>query len=385
MSMALHDPQLLVDSCGRWLRALAVVRGEQGGWRLAGLWLSSLLIEADAGAVVTGRPGAENREMASCLLDGGAAGLARLDGAEVRQARDRALVVAQITAEAQETPVTARHKPARATLALSFAGRYLVHLPAGRGVKSSRRAGAQAMVADSGMRAALAALGGGWILRQATRDAAMAMILTEARGLAEMAMAALAPATTPGLRLRGPDALAQAYGTLPGDLAPWQVHLAGEAAGAAWSTLERRFGVNHPVRPWNEADAPMPEAFDLAHDLMRLSASVVPFDGGQLVLQPTEALVAVDVDLARRGDLDTALRALVHHIRWRRLSGLIIIDLPRWVDRPAVLARLRQMTADWSPSPTGLGFTASGALELVLRRRYRALHELGSDWFDDEG
>ncbi|MEX2632121.1 MAG: ribonuclease E/G [Tistlia sp.] len=114
-----------------------------------------------------------------------------------------------------------------------------------------------------------------------------------------------------------------------------------------------------------------------------LAPSVALAGGGRLWIEPTRALVAVDVDRGAAADADAlnleAARELARQLRLRDLSGLIAVD---FLDPsgPATRARLRQafeaaLAAEAEDSE--LGRLGGDGLALVTRRRARpALHEL---------
>ncbi len=122
-----------------------------------------------------------------------------------------------------------------------------------------------------------------------------------------------------------------------------------------------------------------------------LGARTLALPGGmRATIEPTAALVAIDLDTATASDAtgrrDTALFAanrdamprLLHEIRLRNLSGAIVIDaagLParkRAAFAPVITAALG---AD-PLRPRLLGFSALGFAEIVRARRRPALHEL---------
>ena len=104
--------------------------------------------------------------------------------------------------------------------------------------------------------------------------------------------------------------------------------------------------------------------------------------GGELVIEPTQALVAIDVNAGSSGqgplqvNLEAAAAA-AREIRLRNLSGQAVIDfisLSRGEDRNQVLRRLRERCAA-DRSVFVHGYSKLGLVELTRRRRRRSLPE----------
>ena len=104
--------------------------------------------------------------------------------------------------------------------------------------------------------------------------------------------------------------------------------------------------------------------------------------GGELIIEPTQALVAIDVNArnAGQGPLHVNLEAAAaaaREIRLRNLSGQAVIDfisLSRGEDRNQVLRRLRERCAA-DRSTFVHGYSKLGLVELTRRRRRRSLLE----------
>ncbi len=104
--------------------------------------------------------------------------------------------------------------------------------------------------------------------------------------------------------------------------------------------------------------------------------------GGELVIEPTQALVAIDVNAgnAGQGPLHVNLEAAAaaaREIRLRNLSGQAVVDfisLSRGEDRNQVLRRLRERCAA-DRSVYVHGYSKLGLVELTRRRRRRSLPE----------
>ncbi|GAB4174786.1 MAG: ribonuclease E/G [Thalassobaculales bacterium] len=100
--------------------------------------------------------------------------------------------------------------------------------------------------------------------------------------------------------------------------------------------------------------------------------------GGSLVIEPTAALVAVDVNAGPSDSLTAAraaVRPVARQIRLRRLAGLVLVDFPR-----LPVALRRQIAAALAEELAGLGevlgHTRGGLLEIQVPRRRPPLAEL---------
>jgi len=112
--------------------------------------------------------------------------------------------------------------------------------------------------------------------------------------------------------------------------------------------------------------------------------------GGAMHIQPTRALVAIDIDAgartAARTDKVTAQLAgnramipeLARQIRLRNLSGAIVVDFAGLSSRrrAALAPELAAAMAADPVRPRFLGFTALGLAEIVRPRAHPPLHEL---------
>lgn len=105
----------------------------------------------------------------------------------------------------------------------------------------------------------------------------------------------------------------------------------------------------------------------------------IDFSGGSLVIEPTSALIAIDIDgtLPPRELALAAVPAIARAIRRFDLSGSLVIDFPTLearADRRAIDTALGQALADWPHEATAMnGF---GLVQLVARRERPSLLEL---------
>ena len=145
-------------------------------------------------------------------------------------------------------------------------------------------------------------------------------------------------------------------------------------------------GLRTRIRP---AGAAMSEA--LLARIEALGDPAVALPGGlRATIQPTAALVAIDVDGAgssagRQGKAQAqfaanhaAIGPLLHQLRLRNLSGAILIDLAGLPSRkrPALRPEIEAALALDPLGPRLLGFTALGLLEILRPRERPPLHEL---------
>jgi len=112
--------------------------------------------------------------------------------------------------------------------------------------------------------------------------------------------------------------------------------------------------------------------------------------GGRLLIQPTAALVAIDLDsgaasagrqgkaAAQFGFNRAALPVLARQIQLRSLSGAILVDFAGLAARrrPALAPELATALAQDPGGARLLGFTALGLAEIVRPRVHPPLHEL---------
>ncbi len=254
---------------------------------------------------------------------------------------------------------------------IALAGRFLIHLPHGKSIKKSRRAGTVAALPSG--------LPGGWIVRRHAAQATAAQLRHEADALVRQ-----------GESLRAPDNRAAILSLRP----VWQRAVIDHGAALRAITVPDA-ATEKTVRMWFDVFAP-----DLAGHVRRgsgavdidalrqnLAAAVVTLPQGvSLSIEPTRAFWACDVDAgALQNHLQAnilALRELARQMRLRNMGGMIIVDcitLRTAADRQKLLAAARSAVADDPAGVEVFGLTKLGLLEMTRQRRGPSITELCHD------
>jgi Ribonuclease G/E len=247
------------------------------------------------------------------------------------------------------------------TTRLLFKSRYAILTPEAPGLNVSRRIRVEEVRADLDSLAALAMAGAapdlGLILRSACAEAVPDEVTEDIalmRGLAEAVLADLTGA--PELLVDGPGAQETAWRDWA-DPAPDEV-AEGEGAFAA-------FGVEELVDALLSPRVPLP-------------------GGGHMMVEPTRALIAVDVntgpDTSPAAGLKAniaAARDLPRQLRLRGLGGQVVVDfapMPKKERTPLEQVLRAAFKADGAESSLS-GWTTLGLYELVRKRDRRPLAE----------
>lgn len=234
-------------------------------------------------------------------------------------------------------------KGARISCGISLPGRYLVLLAPGEGVAVSQR-----IEEDAERRRLTAAVEGacsadvGWIARTAARDVDSAQLQTEAEALLDL-----------WRRIKRRAANSRPPRRLHRDLVSverWLRDRANDSIEEIWvdsdsladdvsASLETLApGLKERVHRHDDESETLFTRFGVERELARLRHRAVHLpSGGSLVVESTEALVAIDVnsgrDLAAESLEETALATnceaaveAARQIRLRDLSGIIVID-----------------------------------------------------------
>jgi ribonuclease G len=244
---------------------------------------------------------------------------------------------------------------------IALLGRFLVHLPAGSGIKRSRRH--RGSVPDC-----LQNTAGGWIVRHTALPATQDALAQEAAYVLALAKHATLPAPT-----------------------CWQRAII-EHGTMLTAILVAEMPLLRAVQAWLAAAAPdllpllqhAPDALDWDGLLTTATALTVPLpDGGRLTIVPTRAFWAVDVDAgSATQQLATnvaAARALAQQLRLRNMGGVIVVDFISMnspAERAHLLTALRHAVAADPAGVEVFGMSKLGLVELTRTRRGLPLHAL---------
>ncbi|MEO0681872.1 MAG: ribonuclease E/G [Pseudomonadota bacterium] len=252
-----------------------------------------------------------------------------------------------------------------------FKGRYAILTPHAPGVNVSRRIKdeaerdrLQALAVGALAEAGLAAAGPeeetapGAIVRSAAEDVEADAVAEDVASLAALWAEAQDGGDAPGLRVDGPDA----------EVLAWR----------DWTDPEPEQVLRGDARLWDD--------LGLLDQVEALSTPRAALPGGGFVLvEPTSALVAVDVNTG--GDLSpaaglkanlAAAEALPRQLLLRGLGGQIVLDLAPMGkrERPKFEAALKKALRADPVDTQVVGWTPLGHLELTRRRERRPLAEL---------
>ncbi len=249
---------------------------------------------------------------------------------------------------------------------IALPGRFLIHLPAGKGIKFSRQ--------QEGAPEAppLQGLPGGWVVRRAAAGVAAALLRHEAEALA-------------ALGGQGPQ---QAEITAP---TVWQRALV-ESGGNLRTILVADAALERAVSVWLNVFAPdllggltvQPDALDWDSLFAEATTPTLPLNGGgSITIERTRAAWVADIDAgAAQNHLAVNLAAvalLAWQMRLRNLSGIVLADfisLPLDRDQQQLLKALRAAVATDPAGVEVFGLTKLGLVEMTRARRGQSLDEI---------
>lgn len=146
-----------------------------------------------------------------------------------------------------------------------------------------------------------------------------------------------------------------------------------------------------PLYQWNPDNGKMDAVYDISRTIERaLRPKVWLKSGGYLVIQPTEALISIDVNsgkaISRKKDVEQtflkvnleAAREIAKQLRLRNLSGMIIVDFIDMKERDnneALLKELRYEVSKDSVQTTVVDMTALGLVEMTRKKLRKSLYE----------
>jgi len=309
--------------------------------------LDDLFVDGDdisPGAILRGRVGRPVKGLGGAFVDlpDGTRGFLRQTSG-LAPGQPVLVQVSGVAEPGKAVPLTTR---------LVFKGRFAILTPGAPGLNISRALQDEGLRADldalarAGMQGAPEDLGA--ILRSACAEGDLDEIAEELGELRALALAVLADTNgAPELLLAAPDAREGA----------WREWPAPDIYDDSADALE---------------DHGFPEA------IAALLDPVVPLShGGQMIIEPTRALVAVDVntgpDTSPAAGLKACLaaaRALPRELRLRGLGGQVVIDFapcPR-KDRAVVEQALKKLFRSEGAETTLAGWTPLGNFELQRKR-----------------
>ncbi len=324
------------------------------------------------GGVFAGRVVRTHSAAGGAFVEIGAATPAYLPARRALPAEGAAVVV-QVTAEPHaEKAATVTDRPA-------LTGGRLVYTPGRSGATVSRRvAGDTDRRALQSTLARLLADGEGAVARRPALGADPESLAAELDALRAAWRRVEAADRTPPARLLAPPpaavrALADHAAPEPKEILAESHTLARRAA--AWCATHRP-DLADRVTVWRETED-LPAAHGVEAALAEALDAVVPLPcGGRLVVEPTRALVAVDVDGggagARRAN-EEAAAALPAALRLRALGGQVVVDFLRGGRRQPLKDRVVDGAAEDPGDLKVHGFGPLGLLEMERQRRQAPL------------
>lgn len=340
------------------MKGSLIALGDIGGRKAAAFLrdgaLDDLVIDGDDPAR---RPGAIHRAIVERPLKGQGGALVRLAGGETGFARAAKGLVPGRPVLVQVTGHAEPGKALPVTTRLLFKGRYAIVTPDAPGINVSRR------IRDEEQRVELLELahadsadGEGLIIRSAAAEADPAAVSEEISALRETCRALLADAEgAPEFLLEGPDA----------HLFAWQEWPEAEVLDRAEGAFSRH-GLTEMIHANMRPELPLPSGY-LAF------------------IEPTRALVAVDVNTGADGSHASGLkanialaRALPRALRVRGLGGQVVIDLAPMArkDRKQFEQILRAGFRACPVDTALVGWTGLGHYELQRKRARLPLTEV---------
>ena len=365
----------------------------------AGLLEDGRLLEIDQlddaapdlrGDIVLGRVRKVDRDLGAAFVDCGFAADAFLSARDARHlaGAGRDAPIERIVSEGQGILVQVRQGPAagkapRVTSDIALVGVSLVYRPRRRGVALSARLERTPAAAEQRERAQALFPGVGVTLRRAAQAASDAELVAELARLRDRwaRIEAAAGAAHPPARVHGVDD--PLHRLLLERIAPDLERIV--VADRASFVRARNW-----LADWQpgmvERLASVPEPFEATGAQEQLEEALQPSvalaGGGSLIIQPTAALTAIDVNSGGRQALEAnlaAAREIARQLRLRRIGGTIVvdfIDLPTRPARARLLAALRAAVAD-DPAPVQVfPMSRFGLVELSRQRIGPSLAEM---------
>lgn len=266
-------------------------------------------------------------------------------------------------------------KQGRVTADIHLRGRYVVLQPRRTGIEVPKRVGDEATRAALKARVEAAAAGMRVVLRPAAARVEPTLVEAELARLREAwtALERKAAAVNPPALLRPAPSLLERALT---ELAPAGAETIAVADRALAAELVPLAEVLAPDLAGRITLAPPGQGIELDQTIDEALAPTVEFAGGRLTLEPTRALVAIDVDASagRDGGVEANLRAIpeiAHQLRLRRLGGPVVVD---FVSMRSAQERRRVETAlrrafERDPATVDVGQVDRFSLATLVRSR----------------
>lgn len=294
------------------------------------------------------------QKRANCQLADGQMASLRLDGKSKALAGD--LIWVTLSAMPRQ------QKPWQAEQGISRAG-HLIVLHCGKTeVRSSHKSKDE--ITPDFLAAIAKALPAGWggVLKRNAQQASLQDVLDEIDKL----LAPLAPISESLADIAAGKAVPSLVGKTGvlyhGDLGKLLLTLAAPTAELVYDS---------DAITWDEIDYQAEQAS---------KTNVILDNGAELSIEPTKALIAVDVDSAASKLAPLALAKfaapeIMRLIRLASYSGVIVIDMPRLAfrDMAPILDEMRRLSFYDSRHPDVLGLSRAGLIELVVRHRLAPL------------
>jgi Rne/Rng family ribonuclease len=347
-------------------------------------------IDDPRGDIVLGRVRAIDQDLGAAFVDCGLAADAYLGARDARYlaGAGREEPIERMLCAGQGVLVQVRHGPAvgkapRVTGDIGLVGVYLIFRPRRRSVSLSARLERTPLAAEQRARGVALFPDTGVTLRHAAPMASDAELTAELARLREQwaRIEAAANAATPPARIHAvTDAL---HRLLLEQIAP---DLGRIVVGDQALLVRARTWLEQwrPVLVERLVSVPDPfEATGAAEQLEQALQPSVPLPGGgSLIIQPTAAFTAIDVNGGGRRALEANLAAsseIAWQLRLRRIGGTVVvdfIDLPARAARARVLGALREAVAG-DPAPVQVfAMSRFGLVEISRKRIGPSLAEL---------
>ncbi|MEA1939019.1 MAG: ribonuclease E/G [Pseudomonadota bacterium] len=381
------DREILIEETD--LRCIAVIL-DHG--RLSHLAIDVASRPILAGSVYLGRVVRLSSRMNAAFVDlgGGVTGI--LEASKMREKRRGARTAGQHFQAGQTVMVQVRgeaggDKALRLSQEIALIGRYLIHMPMKTGISISR------VIKDKSERKRAAALvsdfGSGFIVRSGALAADPVVVKHEARALMRRwgdidNARSSSSGSIPCKLADGPDAVERIL-TDSGRGKVDRVEVDGKVTFSDASEWCSDFAPDllSRVRRYQGS----PRLFDLRDVYPMLDTLLTPkvalADGGEIIIEPTSALVSVDVNSGGWSNYFEvnveAARELARQLRLRNIGGIVVIDFINMSERQAGQRVVEALTAALADDPAQTdvyGMSRLGLVEMTRIRRGTPTAEL---------